>query len=103
MVAIPLTNFTKNLINKKNLKLMKKNSVLVNVSRGGIVNENDLYNHLKKNKIFAAGTDVFSIENKKSKLFNLNNITLTSHIGAMTYEAQKRIAFAIEKKLLNMI
>lgn len=102
VVAIPLTKNTRNLINKKNLKFMKSNSILVNVSRGGIVNEIDLFNHLKNKKIFSAATDVFLIENKKSKLFKLDNITLTSHIGAMTFEAQKRIAVAIKKKLFKM-
>lgn len=103
IIAIPLKKTTKNLINIKKLKYMKNDSILINVSRGGIVNETDLYNFLKAKKIFGAGIDVFLTENKNNKLFELDNMTFTSHIGAMTYEAQKRIAIVIEKKLLNLV
>ena len=82
---------------------MKKNSVLINISRGGVINEDHLYEVLKKKKIFAAATDVFKKEKRYSKLFKLENIVVTSHIGAMTYEAQKRIAIVLEKKLLKAI
>ena len=85
------------------MKLLKKDCIIVNVSRGGVVNEDHLYNVLKKRKIFAAATDVFKKEKVFNKLFNLDNIVVTSHIGAMTFEAQKRIAIALEKKLLNVI
>ena len=80
---------------------MKKNSILINVSRGGIVNEQDLYNHLKIKRIFAAASDVFLHEKRKNKLFKLNNAVFTAHIGAMTFEAQKRIAIELEKRLIR--
>ena len=99
---MPLNKKTTNLLNAKNLKLLKKNSIIVNISRGGVVNEDDLYNVLVEEKIFAAATDVFKQEKKNNKLFSLNNIVVTSHIGAMTYEAQKRIAIILEKKLLDL-
>ena len=87
----------------KNLKLLKKDSIIVNISRGGVVNEDSLYNALIKKSFFAAATDVFKEERKNNKLFKLNNIVVTSHIGAMTYEAQKRIAIMLEKKLLMLL
>jgi len=102
-ISVPFNEETKNLLNSKNLKLMKKNAIIVNISRGGVVNEDHLYNILIKKKIFAAATDVFKHEKKDNKLFNLDNIVVTSHIGAMTYEAQKRIAVILEKKLLNLL
>ena len=102
-ISVPLNEKTKNLLNAKNLKLMKKNAMIINVSRGGVINEDHLYNILIKKKIFAAATDVFIQEKKHNKLFSLDNIVVTSHIGAMTYEAQKRIAIILEKKLLNLI
>jgi len=89
---VPLTNLTKNLLNNKNCKLLKPTSVLINLSRGGVVNEDILHNLLKKKKIFAAATDVFKNEGEKSKLFKLKNIIMTPHIGAMTHDAQKLIA-----------
>jgi len=101
-ISVPLNKKTTNLLNAKNLKLLKKNSIIVNISRGGVVNEDDLYNVLVEEKIFAAATDVFKQEKKNNKLFSLNNIVVTSHIGAMTYEAQKRIAIILEKKLLDL-
>ena len=100
IIVVPLYKKTLNLINSKNLKLLKKNSVIINISRGGIVNENHLYEILKKKKIFAAASDVFQNEKKYNKLFKLENILVTPHIGAMTYEAQKRIAIILEKKLI---
>ena len=56
---------------------MITNAFLVNVSRGGTVNEEDLYNHLLRKKIFAAATDVFLNEKKKNKFFKLDNIVVT--------------------------
>ena len=103
IIVVPLYNQTKNLINSKNLRLLKKNSILINISRGGIVNEAHLYKALVKKKFFAAATDVFGQEKKYNKLFKLDNIVVTPHIGAMTYEAQKRIAEVLEKKLLAII
>ena len=103
IIVVPLYKKTINLINFKNMKYLKKNSIIVNISRGGIVNENHLYEILKKNMIFSAATDVFQIEKKNNRLFKLNNLVVTPHIGAMTYEAQKRIAVALEKKLLSKL
>jgi len=103
VVAVPLTLKTQNLLNKKNLVYLKKSSIIINISRGGIINEKHLYDLLKTKKIFAAATDVFKKEKKMNKLFKLENIVVTSHIGAMTYEAQKRIAVVLEEKLLKVV
>jgi len=99
---VPLTNDTKNLLNKKNCKLLRKNSILVNLSRGGVVNEEVLYRLLKDKLIFRAATDVFLHEKKNNKLFKLENIIVTPHIGAMTYDAQKNIAKEIIKKVIKL-
>ena len=76
-----------NLINLKKMKLMKKNSGIINISRGGIVNENDLVKCLKKNISFA-GLDVFHNEPiiKKNKLFKMDNCILSSHNAFNTVE-----------------
>ena len=58
-VSLPLNRYTKNLITSDELKIMKKNAILVNVARAAIVNEKDLYNHLKENPEFKAGIDVW--------------------------------------------
>lgn len=98
-IHTPLTEETKNMISSKEINLMKRTSILINMSRGGVVNENSLYNNLRKRRIFGAATDVYLFEKRKNKLFKLDNITVTSHIGAMTFESQKRIAELVFKKL----
>mgnify|MGYP006075575049 FL=1 len=99
---VPLKNDTKNLLNKKNCRLLRKNSILVNLSRGGVVNEEVLYRLLKDKLIFRAATDVFLHEKKDNKLFKLENIIVTPHIGAMTYDAQKNIANEVIKKVIKL-
>tara|TARA_B100000029_G_C17440365_1_gene911248 strand:+ start:59 stop:877 length:819 start_codon:yes stop_codon:yes gene_type:complete len=61
-LSVPLTKKTHNMINMKNMNIMKKTSVIINVSRGGVVNERDLNKALNKKKIFGAGLDVFEKE-----------------------------------------
>ena len=99
---VPLTDSTKNLINKKNSKFLKSNCILLNLSRGGVIDENLLYKLLIKRKIFGAATDVFLHEKKRSKLFKLSNIVVTPHIGAMSYDAQQRIASEVYQKILDL-
>ena len=94
---IPLTKKTTNLINLKNLKLLKKNAILLNLSRGNIINENDLYKFLKKRLDIMVSLDCFSKEPYKGKLLKLENITLTPHIGTFTHETRDQM----EEKALN--
>ncbi len=91
VLACPLTPTTRNIINKKSFKLMKNNAVFINTSRGGIVNELDLINALKKKEIQGAALDVFSSEplDKKSELFNLENVFLSPHISGNFSSYQK--------------
>lgn len=92
----PLTPETKHLINKKTLSLMKKNTFLINASRGEIVDEEALYEALKNKKIAGAALDVFSQEPPlNSKLLQLDNVVFTPHIGATTKEAQVQVAIEI--------
>jgi D-3-phosphoglycerate dehydrogenase / 2-oxoglutarate reductase len=79
---IPLTPKTKYLITKNELLLMKQNCILINTSRGFIVNEHDLYEHLKNNKDFFAAIDVFEKEPYAGNLIKLKNIILTPHLGS---------------------
>lgn len=96
---VPLLDTTKNLINLDQLKLMKSSSYLINLSRGEVVNEEDLIFCLKNQIISGYATDVYKIEKKKSELFNLDNSVFTPHIGAMTYEAQEEIGKILVKKI----
>jgi len=83
---LPETKNTKNFINTKFLKKMKKTSLLVNIGRGSAVNELDLINHIKYSPNFYASLDVFNKEplEKKHKFWGNKNITITPHVGAIT-------------------
>ncbi|WP_340622082.1 NAD(P)-dependent oxidoreductase [Xenorhabdus siamensis] len=92
VICCPYNDSTKNLINLDNMKNMHSNSILINIARGGIVVEEDLYQLLLDAKIYGAASDVFRQERKFSPLFSLNNFIGTPHIGAMTNESQEKIA-----------
>ena len=72
IVSLPLIDETKNLISKKELELMKPNAILVNVARGQIINESDLYEHLKTHPEFYAGIDAWWVEPFTEGEFKLN-------------------------------
>ncbi len=92
-IQIPLTNETVNLITAKELALMKKSACLINVSRGEIVNEDDLISALSQGKIKAAALDVVKGEPAPSRrLSALENIFITPHIAGFTVEADDVIA-----------
>lgn len=101
-IHTPLTDETKHLIEKNAFEKMKKEVILVNCARGGIVDENALLEALKTGKIAGAGLDVFEIESPKvSELMELPNVTFTPHIGASTKEAQKRIGEEVVRIIKN--
>ena len=93
-IHMPLNKETKNSIAKEELKQMKKNCILVNTARGGIINEKDLIWALTNKKIYGAGLDVFETEPplKDNALFQLDNVLLTPHNAALTLECRKRMA-----------
>jgi D-3-phosphoglycerate dehydrogenase len=100
----PLTPETRNMITKKELELAKHGVILVNCARGGIVNENDLYEALKSGKVFAAGVDVFEQEPPQAaKLLELENVFATPHIGANTMEGQEAVAVIIAEQVHNAL
>lgn len=92
VVCCPYNQQTRNLIDARELSLLSKYAVLINVARGGVVNESALYNALNENKFLGAASDVFEHERKPSPLFTLNNFIGTPHIGAMSHESQEKIA-----------
>lgn len=89
----PLTEQTRHLINQENLAKMKKTAVLINTSRGGVIDEAALYEALKNNKIAAAALDVTETEPlpADSPLRTLKNIQFTPHTATATYEAMKNL------------
>jgi len=89
----PLNADTKEIINKENIDKMKDGAVLINTSRGGLINENDLVCALKSGKLYAAGLDVLAEEPPKepNELISLPNVVVTPHIAWAGIEARKRL------------
>ncbi len=85
---IPLNNANKDLIKLGEMKKMKRSSFLINTSRGGIVNEKDLYKALKKNIIKAAAVDVYEREPYHGELTKLDNCLLSCHLGSCTEDCR---------------
>ncbi|TAA73622.1 2-hydroxyacid dehydrogenase [Planococcus salinarum] len=84
MIFTPLTDETRGMIGERELGLMKNTACLINAARGGIVDEEALYEALKSGSIWAAGLDVFEQEplTLDSKLLELENLTVLPHIGS---------------------
>jgi D-3-phosphoglycerate dehydrogenase len=93
-IHVPLTGETRNLIDKDELSLMKSGAILINASRGGVVNEAALVKALQKNEIAGAGLDVFEEEPVPADhpLLKLENVILTPHSAALTSECVTRMA-----------
>ena len=90
---MPLNEKTKNIINYDVLKNMKKDCIIINASRGGIINENDLNKSLNENKIFGAGLDVFDTEppDNDNPLLKNDKTFLSPHTAAFTEECMVRM------------
>lgn len=101
---LPLTEETKGLVDDKMLSLAKPNLVIVNTARGGIINEEHLYNALKANKIYGAGIDVFEHEPPKdSKLLTLQNVTVGSHCAASTVGAVDQMSLMAAENIVKTL
>ena len=87
-IHLNLTPETKNYINSERIKLMKSQCILINTSRGEIIDERALYNSLKSNKIAGAGLDVFHKEPYNGPLSTLDNVIITPHISAYAKEVR---------------
>ena len=100
---IPLTDKTKNMINYEKIKSMKKNAIIINTSRGGIINEIDLNRALKNNIIFGAGLDVFEKEpiDNKNPLINNKKVLLSPHSATFTNECKSRMAIETIKNIID--
>jgi D-3-phosphoglycerate dehydrogenase / 2-oxoglutarate reductase len=100
---MPLTPETKNLINYNVLKKMKKNSIIVNTARGGIINEGDLEKALNENLIFGAALDVFSKEpiEKNNLLLNNKKVILSPHSATFTDECTSRMGIETTKNIID--
>lgn len=105
-IHTPLLPDTRNMISKKQFDMMKPNAMLVNVARGGIVDEKALYDALKSKRIAAAAVDVWVEEplcESEKCLLELDNLVTTPHLGASTEEAQERVAVEIAHSMVRFL
>ncbi len=105
IITLPLTDETRGLIDFNKISIMKKNAILINISRGNIIKEKDLVKALKNRKILGAVLDVFENEplNKESELWNLDNIIITPHNSFVSEQNERRMYEVILKNIVQDI
>jgi len=103
-IHVPLTPMTRHMISTKEFALMKDGVMLIDCSRGGVVDQEALYQALVSGKVAGAAVDVFEEEPpKNSKLLTLSNVIATPHIGAQTNEAQQKASIQIAKAVIEAL
>ena len=100
---IPLTEKTKNMIDYSKLKTMKKNAIIINTSRGGIINEIDLDKAINEKIIFGAGLDVFEKEpvDMNNPLLKNKKVLLSPHSATFTNECKSRMSLETTKNIID--
>lgn len=100
----PLTPETKHLIGEKELSLMKSTSILINTSRGPVVDEIALAKALEEKRIWGAGLDVYENEPYiEEKLLKLSNVVLLPHIGSATIETRKKMSIMAAENIIAIL
>jgi D-3-phosphoglycerate dehydrogenase len=105
-VHVPMTKDTKHLISTAEFKSMKKDAMFIDCARGGVVDEEALYEALTTGEIAGAALDVFAVEpttKENCPLLALDNFICTPHLGASTSEAQENVAVAIAKQVSDYL
>lgn len=100
-LTLPETNKTKKLLNRKIFKKMKKNSFIINTSRGDLINEKDLSNYLEKSYFSGVALDVFSKEPYKGNLSKFKRCILTPHVASHTVDSRNRMEVEATNDLIN--
>jgi D-3-phosphoglycerate dehydrogenase len=101
---VPLLDSTHHMINAEKLKIMKNTARIINTARGGVIDEEALYNTLKDGSLAGAALDVFEVEPATgNKLTTLPNFIATPHMGAQTKEAQLLAANVIAEKIIQVL
>jgi D-3-phosphoglycerate dehydrogenase len=103
-IHVPLLDSTYHLLDAQKMSTMKKTAKIINTSRGGVVDEDALYEAIKNGNLGGAALDVFEKEPATgNKLVELDNVILTPHIGAQTKEAQSLAANVIGEKIIQIL
>ncbi len=101
---LPHTDSTHHMISTEQFNKMKDGAILVNAARGGVVDEDALYDALKSGKLRAAAIDVYEKEPvTEHKLFELENVVLTPHVGAQAVEGQTRAGIQVAEEVIKVL
>jgi len=101
---VPLNEMTRNIIHKGALGKMKDGVIIINASRGGVVNEDDLYDAIVEGRVGGAGIDTWQNEPPQdNKLLKLDRVVGTQHLGASTQEAQRQESVDIAKQIVQAL
>ncbi len=102
-LSVPLTKETHNMINLEKIKIMKKNAIIINTSRGGVVNEKDLNEALDKEVIFGAGLDVFEKEppDTDNPLLKNQKIILSPHAATFTKDCLSKMSIETVQNIID--
>jgi len=103
IVTLHVPSSKTTLISKKELKTMKKGAFLVNISRGGVVDETDLYDSLQNGQLSGAAIDVFSAEPYGGPLCDLKNVVLTPHLGSYAKEGKLKMEIDAVMNLIKAL
>jgi glyoxylate reductase len=104
VLCVPLTPKTYHLIGEQELSLMKKDAILVNISRGPVVEEEALVLALKEGKIRGAGLDVFEREPQiHPELVAMRNVVLTPHIGSATSATRRKMVELAAQAVIDVL
>lgn len=106
-VHTPLNDETRGMLNADHFEQMKDGVIIINCARGGIIEEEAMYNALESGKVTGAGFDVWSQEPPQTevlkKLIGHPKMVVTPHLGANTFEAQKNVAIDVSREIINYL
>lgn len=103
-VHVPITDETKHMIDREELRKMKKNVRIINCARGGIINEEALEGAIKEDRVGGVALDVYETRPQKgNRLLRYDNVIGTPHLGASTEEAQKNVAIDISQQIVDAL
>jgi D-3-phosphoglycerate dehydrogenase len=98
---LPLTHLTKDMIRREHLLAMKSDALIVNTSRGGIINERDLYEVMKSGHLAGAAIDVFEHEPYNGPLCEIDRCILTAHMGSMSVDCRARMEIEATEEVVR--
>ena len=100
---LPLTGKTKDMIKKDHLLSMKADAIIINTSRGGIINESDLYEVMQSGHLSGAAIDVFDNEPYSGDLKNIERCLLTAHMGSMSVDCRARMEIEATEEVVRFL